>query len=335
MGEYNLNYTGPEIDESIAKMDQALTQTTATAGDIAQGKKALTSAGLTTGTAQLAKPEVIGSFTPTAAGDTVRPPAGKVFSEFTVAGDSDLIAGNIKSGVNIFGITGTHDGRLPSQSKPATPGTTDKTITPDPGYTLSSVTVEGDPNLTASNIKAGSSIFGVSGSVSPALPGEPRYVTPSASQQVIRPNTGKSISSVTVYGDADLKPENIKSGVDIFGVLGTLAEGGGSAGTQMVRGTMTVDENYTSLSITDLPFRPKAIIAYAVTPEGSMSFVNGTVDASDLALHNVSYGLSYRGTILVDMEIPYFGDNSLEWRPFDFPPELLPMTMTWFVFGGI
>ena len=97
---------------------------------------------------------------------------------------------------------------------------------------------------------------------------------------------------------------------------------------------MTVDANYTSLSITDLPFRPKAIIAYAVTPEGSKSFVNGAVDDPDLALHNVSYGLSFRGSVEVDMEIPYFGDNSLEWRPFDFPPELLPMTMTWFVFGG-
>lgn len=40
MGNYNLNYTGAQIDESIAKMDQALTQTTAIAGDIAQGKSA-------------------------------------------------------------------------------------------------------------------------------------------------------------------------------------------------------------------------------------------------------------------------------------------------------
>ena len=334
MGNYNLNYTGTEIDESIAKMDQALTQTTATAGDIVQGKKALTSAGLITGTSQPAKSEVIGSFTPTAAGGTVRPPEGKVFSEFTVAGDSDLIAGNIKSGVNIFGITGTHAGKLPTQTKPATPGTTNKTITPDPGYTLSSVTVQGDPNLTASNIKAGSSIFGVSGSVSPALPGEPRYVTPSASQQVIRPNTGKAISSVTVYGDADLKPENIKSGVDIFGVLGTLAEGGGSAGVQMMRGTVTVDANYTSLSITDLPFRPKAVIAYAVTPEGSMSFVNGAVDASDLALHNVSYAVSYKGTAYIDNTMPYFTDNSFNWEPFSFSPELSSMQITWFAFGG-
>ena len=333
MGEYNLNYTGTEIDASIAKMDQALTQTTATAGDIAQGKKALTSAGLTTGTAQPAKPEVIGSFTPTAAGDTVRPPAGKVFSEFTIAGDSDLIAGNIKSGVNIFGITGTHDGRLPTQEKPATPGTADKTITPDPGYTLSSVTVQGDPNLTASNIKAGSSIFGVSGSVSPALPGEPRYVTPKATQQTINPNPGKSISSVTVYGDADLKPENIKSGVDIFGVLGTLAEGGGSAGIQMMRGSATLDENSTGLSVTDLPFRPKAVIAYAVTPEGSMSFVNGTFDDPGLALNNVSYSVSYDGSAYVEMSIPNFTDNSFDWNPFYIPSGML-MRITWFAFGG-
>ena len=120
--------------------------------------------------------EVTGSFPPTVAGDIVRPPAGKVFSEFTIAGYSDLTAGNIKSGVNIFGITGTHEGRSPMQSKPATPRAANKIITPDSGYTLSWVAVKGDANLTAVNIKAGSSIFGVSGSVSPALPGKPCYV---------------------------------------------------------------------------------------------------------------------------------------------------------------
>ena len=505
MSNYNLSHTGAEIDAAVDSIHQAVNSATATADDILLGKKAVTSAGLTTGTAQPAKPEVPGSFTPTAAGGTVRPPSGKVFSEFTIAGDSDLTAANVKKGVNIFGVTGTMEGKLPSQTKPpvvpgtadktvsadpgytlstvtvqgdanlvssnirtgksifgvtgsaaagkpetqavitptaaeqlvepnpgevfssarvagsstltpdnvrsgvkifdvtgslspalpgepryvtpkaiqqtinpnpgksissvtvygdadltaanvkkgvnifgvtgtmegrlptqekpATPGTADKTITPDPGYTLSSVTVQGDPNLTASNIKAGSSIFGVSGSVSPALPGEPRYVTPKATQQTINPNPGKSISSVTVYGDADLKPENIKSGVDIFGVLGTLAEGGGSAGIQMMRGSATLDENSTGLSVTDLPFRPKAVIAYAVTPEGSMSFVNGTFDDPGLALNNVSYSVSYDGSAYVEMSIPNFTDNSFDWNPFYIPSGML-MRITWFAFGG-
>ena len=47
--------------------------------------------------------------TPTAAGLTVLPDAGfDGLSEVVVAGDSDLVASNIKSGVNIFGVAGEY-----------------------------------------------------------------------------------------------------------------------------------------------------------------------------------------------------------------------------------
>ena len=313
MSNYNLSHTGAEIDAAIDSINQAVNSSTATADDILLGKKAVTSAGLTTGTASPAKPEVPGSFTPTAAGGTVRPPSGKVFSEFTIAGDSDLTAANVKKGVNIFGVTGTMEGKLPTQTKPpVVPGTADKTVSPDPGYTLSSVTVKGDANLVSSNIRTGKSIFGVAGSaaagkpetqavitptaaeqlvepnpgevfssvsvagsstltpdnvrsgvkifdvtgsLSPALPGEPRYVTPKATQQTISPNPGKSISSVTVYGDADLTAANVKKGVNIFGVTGTME---GKLPTQtkppVVPGTadktVSADSGYTLSSVT-------------------------------------------------------------------------------------
>ena len=49
-----------------------------------------------------------------------------------------------------------------------------------------------------------------------------KTVTPSASQQTVLPDSGYSaLSQVVVSGDADLVPGNIKSGVDIFGVVGT------------------------------------------------------------------------------------------------------------------
>lgn len=69
------------------------------------------------------------------------------------------------------------------------------------------------------------------------LSGPPSYqsktVTPTASQQVVIPDSGKdALSSVTINGDSNLKAQNIKKDVVVFGVTGTLESGGGG-GTQI------------------------------------------------------------------------------------------------------
>lgn len=53
-----------------------------------------------------------------------------------------IIAGNIRNGVSILGVTGTYAGEaVPTQAKTATPYTTAQTILPDAGYNLSQVNV--------------------------------------------------------------------------------------------------------------------------------------------------------------------------------------------------
>lgn len=73
---------------------------------------------------------------------------------------SKIVAGNIKSGVEILGVTGTYTGAaITSQSKNATPTFSSQTIQPDVGYDyLSSVTVAAITVTYADNAAGGKTV---------------------------------------------------------------------------------------------------------------------------------------------------------------------------------
>ena len=98
-----------------------------------------------------------------------------------------------------------------------TAGTADKTQTAADGKGYSKVTVAPTPSQTKS-------------------------VTPGASQKTVTPDAGKLLSQVTVSGDADLVAKNIRKGIDIFGVTGTLVEG--KSGIDF--GEVTITDSYTT-----------------------------------------------------------------------------------------
>lgn len=86
--------------------------------------------------------------------------------------DANIVASNIKSGVNILGVEGTYTASISLQAKTITPTTSSQVVTYDVGYNgLSQVTVSAvdasiDANIVASNIKSGVSILGVQGTCS-------------------------------------------------------------------------------------------------------------------------------------------------------------------------
>lgn len=71
-----------------------------------------------------------------------------------------IIAGNIKSGVQILGVTGTYNGAaVTAQSKTATPYTTSQTITPDASYDyLSQVTIDAISYVETQNSAGGTTV---------------------------------------------------------------------------------------------------------------------------------------------------------------------------------
>ena len=105
--------------------------------------------------------------------------------------------------------------------------------------------------------------------------------TPTTSNQTIP--AGTYCSGVqTIAGSANLKAANIKSGVNIFGVTGTLASG------QQAQGT--VSGNSSSISITGLGFTPKGFM-FAST----VHYTDDEIDlVSVLAFNSTSATVYYK-----------------------------------------
>lgn len=93
----------------------------------------------------------------------------------TIKGDSNLIAGNIKKGVKLFGVTGTYESKVYDEytgETTITPSTTSKTLKTENKLVKSDIIIEGDTNLVSSNIKKDVTIFGVTGTLEEGSGGE-------------------------------------------------------------------------------------------------------------------------------------------------------------------
>lgn len=149
--------SGATITGSSTK-DSDTSDATATAGEILATKTAYARGAKLTGS-MTNNGGVTGTIS-TVAGEYTVPVgyhdgSGKVSIDSTE--QSKIIAGNIKSGVEILGVTGSYTGEaISAQSKTVTPTSSSQTVLPDDGYDyLSQVTVNPIPYTEALNAAGG------------------------------------------------------------------------------------------------------------------------------------------------------------------------------------
>ncbi len=179
-----------------------------------------------------------------------------------------------------------------------TPGTTAQTIAAGIWDTVN--TVEGDTNLVASNIRAGTSIFGVAGdtnvidtttatgamagdiltgtdafangsAITGSMPdnGALGTYTPTTTSQAIPAGYA---SGGTVAGDVNLLAANIKSGVSIFSVAGSYAGATIKVATGTVAVTTSPTKNFTLYGGNTTTFNAEYSVTIPV-PSGAQEII--------------------------------------------------------------
>ena len=164
----------------------------------------------------------------------ISPDAGKNLSKVTVTKPSTLVAGNIKTGVSIGGVTGTLEAKKEEETKTVdlAMASGNQTITPTSGKVLSQVVVKKPATMLPENIKKDVNIGGVTGTLEIGGGGELNIAygdtaPEDTSKLWIKSEEPSNISFPVVW-----KPEQIVEGVTDTGT--TLPQGKYGIGTAAV-----------------------------------------------------------------------------------------------------
>nr|WP_283571182.1 phage tail protein [Paenibacillus brevis] len=125
-------------------------------------------------------------------------------------------------------------------------------------------------NATAADLLTGKTASNANGPITGTMPnrGAGGTVTPGTTNQTLA--AGYYSSPITVLGDTDLVASNIRNGVDIFGVVGSLQPSlmaqlqirSNSVQARFQYADNSNETNMYSLTATGLAFKPRVIIVY-------------------------------------------------------------------------
>lgn len=223
-----------------------------------------------------------------AGNQTISPDSGKTLSSVTVNKPATMIPANIKTGVNIGGVVGTAPVPKTEQTKTVALSmpTGNQVVTADSGKVMTSVTITKPDTLVAGNIKSGVAIGGVTGTLAPAKAEETKTVDLSmaSGDQTITPTSGKVMTSVKVTKPATMIASNIKTGVNIGGVVGTAPtpkeEQTKTVDLSMASGNQTIAPDTGKVLTSVVVTKPATLVAGNVKKGVSIGGVTGTYDNS-------------------------------------------------------
>lgn len=156
--------------------------------------------------------------------------------EWQVIGNKALLGGENTG--EPFGIGSSSRDGVPVSDVIATADTSDSHMVgirlEEPGILLKDHTGETVEHEWPEKLQVDTTDGGTARYVHESLVAEPVETTVeldfSGGEMVITPDTGKVFSTVNIPVPANLSPENIPEGMDIAGIIGTLAAGGGGGG---------------------------------------------------------------------------------------------------------
>ena len=224
---------------------------------------------------------------------SVTPDVGyDAMTKVTVTAPANLSSSNIKSGVNIAGVTGSY--APTTQTKVTTPTAFPTVVNVDSGYDgMTKVTVNAPSNLSSGNIKNGVSIAGVTGTYTGESPSsQSKSVTPSSFPMTVRPDSNYNyLSQVTINKPSSLVASSIAPGETICGISGTWEPNLQNRTVTPNRFPYTVEKtssSYNGLGVVTVE-KPSQLEDYNIAKGVTIAGITGTYTGATPNVNEVQY----------------------------------------------